>query len=791
MYRCMAGVEMLEWDDWIGEHAQNWASAGIVKHSVGSDVKYKDGTGMGENLAVAGGDLAGVVKFWYEEIRYTGFNRVNSATGTDRYRSSIGHYTAEVWKGVQKLGCGWNHDQAQKFMGIPFSIRPFWVCQYMPGGNVAGQFLWKVIPPWRSYLDCPPSDPKLLVPGLPDPGRAVCFTKRSLVASQGGVISIKRGQSEEECKELCKHNGMCESFKLCGSTCTLYTGTISQFSPAAASQGTCHSYMLVKCFKCFRQRTLVADEGDATASPIEPYHSEEECSMKCALDGNCNSFAVCLNDGENKPGGGCWLKTKIVTLTDEAAPMTAEKYFRKCSTFYEVPKTQEEVNQHQCTSTTTTPDPTMGCPWLHHHWYQTTDPLCEDGKTAKRCVAYGHGPVLQCAAGKTLCAEQSCGWNRDYCCETDCSSKGGPLPCYGSRVWPPVPTPAPTRAACPWKSPQSVSGYAMCDDGAFSWNCVQEGRGQRIQCPTGHSVMCADLGCGSDGRDHCCQSNCDDKGGERPCPADVVPGPVGTPRAAPVGTPRAAPPPTAEPCPWKSPQAKSGYAVCADGKFSWNCVQGGHGQRIQCPKSNPVMCADLGCGADGRDHCCQSNCNDKGGEKPCPGDAAPHPAPKTCAWQTPNAHSMATCDDGAISWSCVKGGHGQRKQCTKEWPQMCADLGCGGGPDHCCDKNCDSRGGLRPCSTEPVSMSFSDVCIWEKPTRNLQPKCEDGSFSWSCVQGRHGQRIQCPLRKPQMCADFGCGADGKDHCCEESCDSKGGLRCGGLWEFVATQVLER
>jgi len=504
-----------------------------------------------------------------------------------------------MWSTTRRVGCAWNYNQNgqhQKFMGVPFSLRPFWVCQYSPGGNVPGWFQFLVIPPWRSYLDCPPSKKSLLVAGAPDPGRALCFTKRSLVASQGDAIHLVRGKGEGDCELLCKQHMNCQSFKLCGTTCTLYNAAISESTPAALPpQDNCHSYLVVKCVKCFYARSLVADEGDRTATPIEPFSSIEECSSRCAMDAKCNSYAVCHRNSWGNLGGGCWFKTKTVTLGDVAAPMTKEKWFRQCATYYQVNKTQEEIDQQKCTSTTTTPDP---CPWTTPHWYETTDPLCEDGQLDKVCVKRGHGQVLRCSQPRIMCAEKC---DQDYCCETDCSSKGGNLTCHGSRVYPPLPTPAPPTPSptppevCPWLTAHTeASPYAKCNDGSFSWTCVNGGRGQRIKCPPSHPQMCDNLGCGG-GKDYCCEKNCDGKGGPRPCPS---------------------PHPTPAPgkCPWKGAHNGSVQAPkCTDGNFTWNCRQGGHGQRIQCPLSQPDMCAELGCGADGEDHCCEKDCASKGG----------------------------------------------------------------------------------------------------------------------------------------------------------------------------------
>jgi len=68
-------------------------------------------------------------------------------------------------------------------------------------------------------------------------------------------------------------------------------------------------------------------------------------------------------------------------------------------------------------------------------------------------------------------------------------------------------------------------------------------------------------------------------------------------------------------------------------------------------------------------------------------------------------------------------------------------------------------------------------------------KCKDGTYSWRCIEGNHGERQQCPCSLPYMCKKKTCGG-GKEHCCEKSCDDEekyGGLRpCDGKPEVEPT-----
>lgn len=204
---------------------------------------------------------------------------------------------------------------------------------------------------------------------------------------------------------------------------------------------------------------------------------------------------------------------------------------RQCYTYFSVSKTQAEIDAQKCTSTTTTPDP---CPWTSAHWLHDTKRLCEDLKLDDKCVANGHGQVLKCPNPMFMCGDKTCGDNQDYCCETNCNSKGGKLACNGARVFVPTPPPtpgpilpptnvAPTPAveACPWLSPHGTPGKeeALCENGDYSWTCVDSTGTQRAKCPPSFPHMCTSKdGCGG-GKDHCCEKeNCNDKGGPRVCP---------------------------------------------------------------------------------------------------------------------------------------------------------------------------------------------------------------------------------------------------------------------------------
>lgn len=149
-------------------------------------------------------------------------------------------------------------------------------------------------------------------------------------------------------------------------------------------------------------------------------------------------------------------------------------------------------------------------------------------------------------------------------------------------------------------------------------------------------------------------------------------------------------------CPWLTENTKKpGIVECFDGEEvdDYVCHAAGHDQRAKCPPDKPKMCADLGCGgADGGDHCCETDCSDKGGELQCPN--------ANCPWASEHTKddNKVECFDGQVvdvKDGCNKGKHGQRLKCPANLPKMCADTSCDG--DHCCEKDCEEKGGELPC----------------------------------------------------------------------------------------------
>lgn len=122
-------------DPAISAVAQAWAEkqAANGSHNHSNNPKY------GENLwAEKGGTLDPAVDSWYAEVAHY------HSYGAEPDMSQIGqwgHFTALVWKGTAKFGCGCaDYKKGADMDKIIF-------CNYEPPGNVRGHFKENVFPP--------------------------------------------------------------------------------------------------------------------------------------------------------------------------------------------------------------------------------------------------------------------------------------------------------------------------------------------------------------------------------------------------------------------------------------------------------------------------------------------------------------------------------------------------------------------------------------------------------------------------------------------------------------------
>jgi uncharacterized protein YkwD len=113
----------LRWSFSLAESAQQWAehlaSIGVMQHA--SEIR------AGQNLYVIHGATtrpALVVRRWAEEAK-----DYREPQNYCRPGALCGHFTQIIWAATEELGCGVaGGEQGQ-----------FWVCFYLPPGNVVGQ----------------------------------------------------------------------------------------------------------------------------------------------------------------------------------------------------------------------------------------------------------------------------------------------------------------------------------------------------------------------------------------------------------------------------------------------------------------------------------------------------------------------------------------------------------------------------------------------------------------------------------------------------------------------------
>lgn len=119
--RARHGVGALAWDGGLQGDAQRWADGCVFQHS-----------GSGENLAMGYSAFDAVMRAWYDDE----IGQYSYSAG--QYSAATGHATQIVWKGSQRLGCGYAPRCSM------------YVCHYAPPGNVIGSFRDNVLPPGGS-----------------------------------------------------------------------------------------------------------------------------------------------------------------------------------------------------------------------------------------------------------------------------------------------------------------------------------------------------------------------------------------------------------------------------------------------------------------------------------------------------------------------------------------------------------------------------------------------------------------------------------------------------------------
>lgn len=108
----------LVWDSTLANYALRYAKQCEFKHSRGP---------YGENLAAGYRSVSDAVNAWYAEQKNYSYSRPHFSYNT-------GHFTQVVWRGTQKLGCGY-----VACNGIHGTPGNYLVCEYSPAGNISNQ----------------------------------------------------------------------------------------------------------------------------------------------------------------------------------------------------------------------------------------------------------------------------------------------------------------------------------------------------------------------------------------------------------------------------------------------------------------------------------------------------------------------------------------------------------------------------------------------------------------------------------------------------------------------------
>ncbi|KAH7924863.1 PR-1-like protein [Leucogyrophana mollusca] len=121
--RAKHGAKPLHWDESLAHAAQKWANRCKFEHSKGKVGPY------GENLAAGTGPykIADAIGGWNAE-----------ASQYNPKHPQYSHWTQVVWKSTTHVGCA-----VQTCNGIfdaKYGPANYYVCEYSPPGNYAGQF---------------------------------------------------------------------------------------------------------------------------------------------------------------------------------------------------------------------------------------------------------------------------------------------------------------------------------------------------------------------------------------------------------------------------------------------------------------------------------------------------------------------------------------------------------------------------------------------------------------------------------------------------------------------------
>lgn len=122
-------MAQIEWDANLARRAQEWANQCIYDHD---PYNYDDRFNIGQNLAImwssnplSTGDFQSRIQKWFDEVTLYSWGQ--------GWTSRTGHYSQMIWAQTTLIGCGYSY---YKTAG---QYKKLYVCNYAPGGNVAGR----------------------------------------------------------------------------------------------------------------------------------------------------------------------------------------------------------------------------------------------------------------------------------------------------------------------------------------------------------------------------------------------------------------------------------------------------------------------------------------------------------------------------------------------------------------------------------------------------------------------------------------------------------------------------
>lgn len=226
--RCMHGSPDVVWSSDVAASAQLWAnSLSSMQHSDSYSIAPPAGP-AGENLAMGYGSLEQVVTGWWDEHQVcsqgypggcqTGPSCSESSQCTGSYCSqgkcATGHFTALIWKGVTKIGCGIN------------AAKKIYVCRYWSGdskscntANMGGCYPENVLQPTKTEAQCTNGAASTPTTPMAPSGAGVYSSPSEMVCKSGGSWTRPSGDVPNSAAGVVDCAAKCAGYTYFGLEC--------------------------------------------------------------------------------------------------------------------------------------------------------------------------------------------------------------------------------------------------------------------------------------------------------------------------------------------------------------------------------------------------------------------------------------------------------------------------------------------------------------------------------------------------------------------------------------------